>query len=111
VSGKISCTFLEVECLRVGDQIFWKIRPFFGPFSALFFKIGQNSAAGLSGRSTFYSALFDLRGRTIGQLATQHWGTTPEKGGGGREGGTGFPPRQLANIWNCITVINKKKEV
>jgi len=33
------------------------------------FKIGQNSAAELSGHSTFYSALFYLCGRTIGQFA------------------------------------------
>jgi hypothetical protein len=40
-----------------------KIRPFL-------FEIGRNSAAELSGRSTFYSAIFDSCGRTIGQLAT-----------------------------------------
>jgi hypothetical protein len=34
------------------------------------FKIGQTSAADLSGRSIFYSAFFDLCSRTIGQLAT-----------------------------------------
>jgi hypothetical protein len=35
------------------------------------FKIRQNSAAELSTRSTFYSALFDLGGRKIGELATE----------------------------------------
>jgi hypothetical protein len=39
------------------------------PFRPSLFKIGQNSTAELSDRSTFYSALFDLCGRTIGQLA------------------------------------------
>ncbi len=39
------------------------------PFRPLF-KIVQNSAAKLPGRSTFYSAIFYLRGRIIGQLAT-----------------------------------------
>ncbi len=34
-------------------------------------KIRQNSAAELSGRSAFYSALFDLRGRKFGELATE----------------------------------------
>ncbi len=34
------------------------------------FKIGQNLAADLSGRSTFYSALFELFGQTIGQWTT-----------------------------------------
>jgi hypothetical protein len=40
-------------------------------FSTFFFiKIGQNSTADMFGRYTFYSALFYLCGRTIGQLAT-----------------------------------------
>jgi hypothetical protein len=34
------------------------------------YKIGKNSAAALSGHSTFYSALVELCGKTIGQLAT-----------------------------------------
>jgi hypothetical protein len=39
-------------------------------FGPLLYKIGQNSAAALSGCSSFYSALFELCGRKIGQLAT-----------------------------------------
>jgi hypothetical protein len=50
-----------------GENNFYKVRILFGPF---LFKVVQNSAADLLGRSTFYSALFDLCGRTIGQLAT-----------------------------------------
>jgi hypothetical protein len=34
------------------------------------FKIGLNLAADLSGHSTFYSALFELFGQTIGQWTT-----------------------------------------
>ncbi len=55
----ISRTFLRI---KVGKHFFN-----FGPFSL---KIGKNSAADLSGRTTFYSALFDLCSRKIGQLAT-----------------------------------------
>jgi len=44
-----------------------KLDPIFGPFCS---KIGQNSAAELSSRSTFYLALFGLCGRTVRQLAT-----------------------------------------
>jgi hypothetical protein len=65
VSGKISCTSLELESIRGGNP-FGKVQPPFWPF---LFKIGQNLAADLSGHSTFYS-LFDLCGRAIGQLAT-----------------------------------------
>ncbi len=49
------------------------------PFRPFLFKIGQNSAAGLSVRSTFYLALFDLCGRTIGQLTK----LAMDSGGGG----------------------------
>ncbi len=41
------------------------------PFQLFLFKIRQNSAAKLSGRSTFYSALFALGGLKIGELATE----------------------------------------
>jgi hypothetical protein len=53
-----------------------KITIFLGhfPFRPFLFKIGQNSAAELSVRSTFYSVLFYLCGRTIGQLASLHKG-------------------------------------
>ncbi len=54
----------ELERL-IGEK--QKVQPHFGPF---YKKIGQNSAAALFGRSTFYMALFELCGRTIGQLAT-----------------------------------------
>jgi hypothetical protein len=49
----------------------------FGPFSALFDKSGKNSAAELSGRSTFYSFIFDLCGLTIGPMATLRIQTVP----------------------------------
>ncbi len=66
MSGKINIywTFLELERRRT--QFFLGSDDFL-PF---LFKIGQNSDADLSGSSTFSSALFDLYGRTIGQLAT-----------------------------------------
>jgi hypothetical protein len=62
----ISCIHTELEIIGVEKQIFKKFRL----FSTLSVKIGQNSAATLSGRSTYYSALFELCGRTISQLAT-----------------------------------------
>jgi hypothetical protein len=48
---------MENKCL--------KVRP---PFCPFLYNIGQNSAVDLSARSTFYSATFELCGRTIGQL-------------------------------------------
>ncbi len=61
-NNNISWTSQELERIRGGKQFFLSSAPF-RPFSAL--KIIRNSAADLSYRSTFYSALFDLCGRTI----------------------------------------------
>jgi hypothetical protein len=44
------------------------------PFRPSLCKIGQNAAADLTGRSTFYSATFELCGRTICQYM-KHWET------------------------------------
>jgi hypothetical protein len=58
------CTGLER--IRGEKQTFLK----FGPFSSLSVPNKPNFGHSLSGPSNFYSALFDLCGRTVGQLAT-----------------------------------------
>ncbi len=68
MSGKIIFLeqSLELESIRGGKQFCWNS----APFRSFLFKIDQNSAAELPSRSTFYSDLFDLCGRKIGQFAT-----------------------------------------
>ncbi len=62
----ISLICTKLERIR-GEKLIFKN---LGPFSSFCTKLAKNSAAALSGRSTFYSTLFESCGWTIGQLAT-----------------------------------------
>jgi hypothetical protein len=98
VSGKIKIFLEQLPRIRGYEERnnFAKILPLF----SLFVQICQNSAAELSGHSTFYSALFDLYGKTISRLATLKMSQNVWTRGGG--GGRGLARQSLEYLTPLI---------
>jgi hypothetical protein len=77
VPGKV-CYFFNLHRIRENKRRKINFLDGSALFRLFLYKIGQTPAAALSSHSTFYSALFELYGRTIGQLTTLY-GTSLHK--------------------------------